>query len=126
MPTDGAIEAAVTVKNTGKRAGDEVVLLFAHDKVGSVTRPLAQLIGYHRVSLEPGESARVTFSVPTTRLAFSDRSYRRIVEPGDVDLWTGTARDRFAEGATVLTGEVHPVDVDSPRWATASSKPVKK
>jgi len=48
-----------------------------------------QLVGYARVELEAGESKRVTFTVPTTRFAFSDRGLRRIVEPGEVELWVG-------------------------------------
>jgi beta-glucosidase len=57
--------------------------------LGSVARPTAQLLGYHRVTLEPGESTTVTFDVPTTRFAFTDRSMTRIVEPGDVEVWVG-------------------------------------
>jgi beta-glucosidase len=55
--------------------------------VASVVRPVAQLLGYARVELEAGESRRVTFEVPTTRFAFSDRRRVRIVEPGPVEVW---------------------------------------
>jgi beta-glucosidase len=86
----GTFTAAVTVTNTGDRRGTETVQLYAHDVLATVTRPVAQLLGYARVDLEPGEQRRVTFTVPTTRLAFSDRRMVRVVEPGDVEVWVAS------------------------------------
>ncbi|MDM4762502.1 glycoside hydrolase family 3 N-terminal domain-containing protein [Galbitalea sp. SE-J8] len=86
----GSFAAAVTVTNTGAFAGDEVVQLYGHDVHASIARPLAQLLGYARVRLEPDRSARVEFSVPTTRLAFSDPRMVRTVEPGDVEVWVAS------------------------------------
>src|SRR6185369_12783881 len=102
--TDGTLSVAVRVENTGAVAGDEVVQLYGHDVIGTVTRPVAQLLGYQRVNLAPGESATVRFTVPTTRLAFTDRSYTRVVEPGEIELWVGTSTLRAASGRTVLVG----------------------
>ncbi len=85
----GTFAASVTVTNTGDVAGTDVVQLYARDVVGSVPRPVAQLLGYARVDLGAGESRRVAFRVPTTRLAFSDRRLVRVVEPGDVEVWVG-------------------------------------
>ncbi|WP_315094588.1 glycoside hydrolase family 3 N-terminal domain-containing protein [uncultured Cellulomonas sp.] len=121
VPTDGHIGASVRVTNTGDRAGDDVVQLYARDVVGSVTRPVAQLVGFRRVRLEPGESVVVTFRVPTTRLAFSDRDLVRIVEPGAVEIWVGpSCAQRETEGRLTLTGAVHRVGLASDRWTTAS------
>ncbi|WP_431280376.1 beta-glucosidase family protein [Leifsonia poae] len=86
----GTFTAAVTVTNTGVVRGTDAVQLYGHDVQGSVTRPVAQLLGYARVDLETGESRRVTFTVPTTRFAFSDRRMVRIVEPGDVSVWVAS------------------------------------
>ncbi|MFC4243225.1 beta-glucosidase [Gryllotalpicola reticulitermitis] len=83
----GSFTASVTVTNTGERAGADVVQLYGRDVHGSIVRPVEVLVGYARVELEPGESRRVTFTVPTTRFAFSDRSLTRIVEPGELELW---------------------------------------
>ncbi len=116
VPTDGSITAAVTVANTGDRRGATVVQLYGRVHRAPVTRPIAQLLGYLRVELDPGESRRVEFSVPTTRLAFSDRDYRRVVHPGDLDLWVGNAATRVVEGGTTLSGPVHELREDSPRW----------
>ena len=120
-PTDGTIVASVRVSNTGARSGTDVVQLYARDLVGSVTRPVAQLLAYQRVTLEPGGSATVTFTVPAARLAFTGRDERRIVEPGDVELWVGpSCAEREAETLIRLTGPVHPITADSPRVATAA------
>nr|WP_246211648.1 glycoside hydrolase family 3 N-terminal domain-containing protein [Phytoactinopolyspora alkaliphila] len=85
----GAFVASVRVTNTGDRAGADVVQLYGRDLVASVTRPTVQLLGYHRVLLDAGESAVVRFEVPTTRLAFTGRRMVRVVEPGDVVVWVG-------------------------------------
>ena len=119
-PTDGSITAAATVANVGERRGAAVVQLFGHVRRAPVTRPVAQLLGYLRVELDPGETRRVQFRVPTTRLAFSDRDYRRVVHPGGVDLWMGDAATRVVEGATTLVGAVHELREDSPRWTEAT------
>ncbi len=117
-PTDGALSVSVRVTNTGSVAGDDVVQLYGRDVVGSVTRPVAQLLGYQRVHLVPGQSTTVRFTVPTTRLAFSDRSYTRVVEPGEIELWVGTSAQRETQARTVLVGPTWAVDVDSPRWTS--------
>jgi len=80
----------VTVTNTGAVAGADIVQLYGRDLVGSVVRPVVQLLGYTRVELEPGQSRRIRFDVPTARFAFSDRSLRKIVEPGAVEVWVGS------------------------------------
>jgi beta-glucosidase-like glycosyl hydrolase len=110
VPAGGTLEVSVVVRNTGERTGDDVVQLYAHDPVASMTRPVAQLVAYRRVPLAPGESARVVFEVPTARFAFTGRDGRRIVEPGRIDLWVGSScDDRETTAATVMTGRVHEV-----------------
>ena len=112
VDTAGAIEVTVDVRNDGTRAGAEVVQLYGHDVVGSITRPVAQLLAYTRVELEPGETATVRLTVPTTRLAFSDRDMRRVVEPGAIDLWFGrSCADRVAEAQVTLIGGIHEVEL---------------
>ncbi|KKD04615.1 glycoside hydrolase family 3 N-terminal domain-containing protein [Streptomyces sp. WM6386] len=84
--TDGSYDMTVTVRNTGDREGAEVVQLYLHDPVASVTRPDTRLVGYQRVELAPGEAARVSFRFHTDLSAFTDRSRRRVVEPGILEL----------------------------------------
>ncbi|WP_108249746.1 glycoside hydrolase family 3 N-terminal domain-containing protein [Planctomonas deserti] len=105
------------VRNTGERAGTDVVQLYARDLVASVTRPVAQLLGYRRVDLQPGGEALVRFDVPTARLAFTDARYRRIVEPGDVELWVGAScAEKETTASVTITGPVHPVTNDDERY----------
>jgi beta-xylosidase len=84
--TDGTYDLSLTVRNTGDRAGAEVVQLYLHDPVASVTRPDVRLIGYQRLDLAPGEARRVTFRFHADLSAFTDRSGRRVVEPGALEL----------------------------------------
>jgi beta-glucosidase-like glycosyl hydrolase len=113
------VVARVRVTNTGDRAGADVVQLYGRDVVGSLTRPVAQLLGFHRVQLEAGESVDVTFTVPPLRLAFTDRSGRRVVEPGELQVWAGASVDDQEGAASVdLTGGVHVVTSHDERWTT--------
>ena len=98
--SSGTFAAAVTVTNAGALAGTDVVQLYGHDVQGTIARPVVALLGYARVELEPGASSRVTFSVPTSRFAFSDRRMVRIVEPGDVEVWVGSHAAASPAGAS--------------------------
>ncbi|MFF4401157.1 glycoside hydrolase family 3 N-terminal domain-containing protein [Streptomyces sp. NPDC001480] len=111
--TDGSYDLTLTVRNTGDRAGAEVVQLYLHDPVASVTRPDVRLIGYRRVELEPGEAARVTFRFHTDLSAFTDRSGRRVVEPGALELRVAASSADVRHTARLnLTGPVRPVGTD--------------
>lgn len=115
-PTDGSFTATVRVRNTGERAGIDLVQLYARDVFASVTRPVAQLLGYARVALEPGEEAEVRFEVPAARLAFTGREGVRIVEPGRVELWVGPdCATRETETALELVGPAAAIDASSQR-----------
>jgi len=115
--TDGPLVVTVRVTNTGERGGDDVVQLYGRDLVASVTRPVAQLLGYQRVHLERGQTAVVELVVPATRLSFTNRAGERVVEPGDVDLWVGpSCAERETQARVTLTGDVHRITADDPRW----------
>src|SRR5690606_15975915 len=104
--TDGRFTASVTVRNTGEVAAAEIVQLYGRDPVASVTRPVAQLLGYARVQLAPGEQRRVHFDVPAARFAFSDRRMVRVVEPGELRVWAASHAEAQApaSGADDATG----------------------
>ena len=88
---DGEIRATVTLRNTGSVAGKEAVQLYLRDLVASVVRPVQQLIDYRKVSLEPGETAEVVFTVREEQLRFYDMQGRQISEPGEFQISTGYA-----------------------------------
>jgi beta-xylosidase len=113
VPTDGAFTVSVRVRNTGQRAGDEVVQLYLHDVVAQVVRPVKQLAGFARVGLAPGEGVDVTFRVHADRTAYSNRELERIVEPGDIEVMVGTsAADLPCRGRVRLTGTLRVVGHD--------------
>ncbi|MGV8897012.1 MAG: glycoside hydrolase family 3 N-terminal domain-containing protein [Rhodoglobus sp.] len=117
IEADGHFEISFTVTNSGARSGDEVVQVYAHDMVASVTRPMRQLVAFTRISLEAGQSARVGMRIPTTRIAFSDRSMTRVVEPGEVRLWLGrdSQNEAAALGTVLITGTPHAITIDDNR-----------
>ena len=113
VPTDGRAEIACTVRNTGSRAGAEVVQLYLGDPVASVARPLRWLAGFVRVPLEPGEARRVRFRVHADQVAFSGRSGRRVIEPGEICVGIGGASDNLPlTGSFTLSGPERVVGVD--------------
>ncbi|KPK04186.1 MAG: hypothetical protein AMS20_09040 [Gemmatimonas sp. SG8_28] len=110
VDTGGSVRIACTVTNSGSVAGDEVVQLYLHDREATVTRPVQELAGFKRVSLAPGESRRVTFTVQASQLCFYDRDMRIVVEPGNVDIMVSSSSDDHRlTGEFVLTGEVREV-----------------
>jgi len=112
----GTFSASVRIRNTGVNAGTDLVQFYARDVHASVTRPVAQLLGYQRVTLEPGEEAVVRFQVPTARLAFTGLAFERIVEPGEVELWVGpSCAVKETTGSIRITGAVHRVTVEDAR-----------
>lgn len=99
------IEVSVTVRNTGERAGDEVVQLYCRDEVASVARPQQLLIGFTRLSLNVGQARRVTFAVHPSRLAFYDPEMRFVTEPGAFTFSVGaSSSDIRAEQTITLEG----------------------
>ena len=90
---DGKTTVSVTVTNSGKRASDEVVQLYIHDVVSSVTRPVQELKGFRRIHLAPGESRRVEFSLGFDALSFYDVKMKRVVEPGRFEVMVGGSSD---------------------------------
>lgn len=81
------------VTNTGKVKGDEVTQMYIHDLVASVTRPLIELKGFQRISLEPGQSVMVKMGLDPDKLSFWNLKMKKVVEPGDFDVMIGSASD---------------------------------
>jgi beta-glucosidase len=105
--TTEPIIVSVEVRNTGERAGDEVVQLYYRDLVASVARPQRMLLGFARVFLAPGQTRRVTFTAHPSRLAFYDPSLRFVTEPGAFTFSIGSSSSNMrAEETVMLDGSV--------------------
>jgi beta-glucosidase len=81
----------VDLKNTGSRAGQEVVQLYIRDLVSSVTRPVKELKGFTKISLKPGESTTVALPIDPEHLSFTNIDKKYGVEPGDFEIMVGTS-----------------------------------
>jgi beta-glucosidase len=102
VPSDSAVVRA-TVRNTGPRAGDEVVQLYVRDVLASVARPVMELKRFRRIRLEPGEAADVTFVLGPEDLGMLDRDMRQVVEPGAFRIMVGgSSKDIRLRGELVV------------------------
>ncbi len=86
---DGKADVSVRVTNTGQRAGTEVVQLYIHDVVALPTRPVKELKDFARISLQPGESQTVHFTLDREKLESVGMDMKRVVEPGDFEVMVG-------------------------------------
>ena len=87
MPMNGSIEVSATITNSGSRGAEEVVQLYIHDQVASVTRPVRELKAFRKVALGPGQSETVRFTLSAADLAFYGVQDRPTIEPGRFDVW---------------------------------------
>ncbi|HEY6467113.1 MAG TPA: glycoside hydrolase family 3 C-terminal domain-containing protein [Candidatus Acidoferrales bacterium] len=115
VPGDGKATVSVDVRNSGQRAGDEVVQLYVHDDVTSVKRPKEQLQGFQRINLKAGESKTVTFTIPIEQLSYWDTTRGVwVVEPGTFHFMVGSGSDDIRQKADVQVtsaGEWPPSDL---------------
>jgi len=87
LATNGTIEVVATVTNRGRRAAEEVVQLYTHQRTASVTRPVRELKAFRKVALAPGQSEVVRFTLRSADLSFYGRDGRLRTEPGTFDVW---------------------------------------
>jgi beta-glucosidase len=96
------VGVTVPVTNTGKVAGDEVVQVYLRDDVSSVTRPVAELAAFQRVTLQPGETRQVSLTIRPESLALWNREMKRVIEPGTFTISAGpNSRDLKSTTLTV-------------------------
>ena len=100
----GTVEIGVTVTNDGDMTADEVVQLYVRDPLALISRPVQELRGFERVTLEPGESAEVTFTLSPDQLAYVGPDGEWMVEAGEISFMIGSASDDIrAEGSFEIT-----------------------
>jgi beta-glucosidase len=86
---DGQGEFSAEITNCGNTAGTEIVQLYVRDLVGSVTRPVKELKGFQRITLQPGETRQARFLLPAEELSFTGADDQPILEPGHYHVWIG-------------------------------------
>lgn len=107
ITTTGQVDVTITIQNTGKMKGDEVVQLYVHDVISSVKRPVKELRGFQRVTLNAGEKQELHFTVPAAKLSFYDEKIHDfMVEPGMFDIMLGSSSDDIrASGQVEVVGK---------------------
>jgi beta-glucosidase len=86
-----SIEVSLNISNTGKVAGEEVVQLYLHDKVGSVVRPIIELKDFQKIKLNAGETKTVKFIIDKEKLSFYNQELQWVTEPGEFEIMIGTS-----------------------------------
>ncbi|NWB45502.1 glycoside hydrolase family 3 C-terminal domain-containing protein [Pseudomonas gingeri] len=119
------LKVQVTVHNTGQREGEEIVQLYLHDNVASVTRPVRLLRGFTRVRLAPGEARTVSFLLDQDDFAFLDQYFLRRVEPGTFTVFVGgsSATDNQASFEITNTARVKGLGSAIPRMLRTPENP---
>jgi len=104
IPRDGRVNVSVDVENVGSRAGDEVVQLYIRDVAASMTRPVKELKGFQRVTLQPGQKMRAEFVLGPEHLGFHNREMRFVVEPGEFKVMVGSNSEDVIETVLQVAG----------------------
>jgi len=110
------LTVSVDVRNSGDRAGDEVVQLYIRDSVATVAEPVKSLRGVRRISLRPGETQTVTFRLGADAFSLYDRQMRRVVEPGIFTIFVGTNSDDVTSTRVDVTGSTKVLAPTTPRF----------
>lgn len=89
-PKDSVMVSCI-IKNTGAKAGDEVVQLYIHDLLASVSRPVMELKGFQRIHLNAGESKEIFFTITPEMLSMLNKDLKTVIEPGDFRIMIGAS-----------------------------------
>jgi beta-glucosidase len=111
-----SLTVSVDVRNSGDRAGDEVVQLYLRDDVASVAEPVRNLKGFRRINLKPGETRTVAFRLGADAFALYDRQMRRVIEPGTFTIFVGTSSEADASARVEVSGETLVLEPATPRF----------
>lgn len=107
---NGSVKVSFTLSNTGQRQGDEVVQFYVRDVFAQTTRPVKELKGFKRISLNAGQKVEVHWELPVNLLAYYDLDMQYVVEPGDIELMIGSSSQdiRLTETFSVK-GQITPI-----------------
>ncbi|UOF88708.1 glycoside hydrolase family 3 C-terminal domain-containing protein [Fodinisporobacter ferrooxydans] len=93
VPTQGTVEISLDIQNIGDRPGDEVVQLYIHDELASITRPVKQLKGFQRITLNAGETKTITFQLNVEQLGFYNEDLQYVIESGRINVLIGSSSE---------------------------------
>jgi len=100
VPRNGKVKISVDIRNIGYCTGDEVVQLYVNDVHSEITRPVKELKGFKRITLEPHHKKAVTFILPVAQLGFYNQDMKYVIEPGTIKVMIGSSSEDIR-----LTGE---------------------
>jgi len=100
----GQVTATVDVTNTGARKGDDVVQLYIHDPVATISQPVRRLRGFQRVTLNPGQTLPVSFTLDASDFGFFDNAGKFVVEPGQIEVYAGDSSTATLKQSFTVTG----------------------
>ncbi len=103
LSSNGSIKLSATVTNTGEYDGEEVVQLYIHDKVRSVTPPMKELRGFQKIALKKGESKTVTFNITAEDLKFYNSDLEHVYEPGEFEFFIAGSSASDFDGSFTLS-----------------------
>jgi len=122
VDVSGEARVSLTVTNTGKRRGTEVVQLYAADTATGVTLPAQQLVGFIQLGLDPGASKTVTFVVPMSLLGYTGLSGEFVMEPGPVEVSAGSSSSDLRSSATfTVTGQTRAISGEERAFLSAAT-----
>ena len=104
MNPSGSVTVSITVQNTGARSGDEVVQLYIQDPVASIVQPVRRLQGFQRVTLAPGQSRTVSFTLNRSNVGFFDNNGNFVVESGTIEAYVGDSSSAPLAGSFAVVG----------------------
>lgn len=111
IDSKSSVVLSFKVKNVGKYAGDEVAQIYLHDKEARVTRPVKELVGFKRMHLKKGEEKKLSVEIDLSQLAFTDRDFETVVEPGNIEVFIGSSSaDIRLQDTFEIVGEVNKVN----------------
>ena len=102
IPADGTCSVSIDITNSGKMSGDEIAQLYIHDVVSLPTRPVQELKDFTRISLKPGETRTVTFSLTPDKLEAFNMNMNRVVQPGAFEIMVGKNSQEFLKDTLMV------------------------
>lgn len=122
VAVDESLDISLDLTNTGLVSGQETVQVYVRDEESFVTRPVKELVGFHKVSLEPNETKRISISIPMTLLGFTNHDNCFVVEPGKMSLFIGSSsQDIRLNDTFTIIGETTNIKNQRTFLSTSSS-----